>query len=365
MKIDHKRNLIVFNLLVLLFCMSSCGNKNLVNSGSVLREKQPSLHDTVGLQSFLDSIGQLDPSQWIKKDRKMVDSVFYSQTKTCIKLSDNDYAILKNGCLKKKLPVEFVNRIFTGISIDPVYFREDLKKKEIPIEFYSFSGKNPDFRYYAIVPAYDHGFTWECKVYFFHEQNLIGIHKVNHRYGLELDYFTDTDGLPTVFYKQNFESGTGIWWFNYHLYRFSGTEMIPALNILENANLQYNWSFRSYWFESKIVKTKPLTFNVSYYFEFPDTISNSPVRIFEDSTEIAYKWDSSERRYSATFDDSKMDDSKMVSFFINADEYLFIHSFHDILKRILSAGDNQKKQAVYDYLRTVKNSDWIKQRVEQ
>jgi hypothetical protein len=304
---------------------------------------------------FLDSIGKLNPHIWEKKVLDFPDSVFRSQKTLNLQLSKTDFDKLKKGCKDTLLDIDFIHQLFPKFQIDSTYYKDQILKGYLPITFYSFDRNKYDFKNFAIVLGYDNGFTRECIVYFFNRSVLIGEHNVYHRYGLELNHFTDNDGKTVIYYRQNFMSGSGIWWFNFNFYKYENNKLIPALNIVQNSNLQYPWCIRSYWMKTSIINTKPLTLKFNYYNEFPDTLKGEPIEIFNDSTEIKFKWENNLKQFIARYENSKLNRYKILTYYLNCDELLFINAFHDLLKSLILSDDTIKKQITMTYLRNVKS----------
>lgn len=316
------------------------------------------------LINFLDSVGKLNPDIWANEVSFYPDSLFKNQKSLNNQLSETDFKTLKSGCKKKILAVDFVKRIFPDFQPDTAYFKQEIEEGNLPVEFYSFDADEDEFKHFAIVPAYDDGYSWECLVYFFDQNKLVGEHKVYHRYGLDLEHFKDNDNKTVFYYRQNFQSGSGIWWYNYNFYKYSDNAIIPVLNELQNANLQYYWSVRSYWLETSIVTTNPLTLKMYYYNEFPDRIEGEPIQILEDSTEIIYNWDNHQNQFIADFTNSKLDRYKILSYYLADNELLFINSQYKLLKDLIADKNQVKRQSTLDYLNEVKNEYYRRQRVK-
>lgn len=333
--------------------------KNKTDSGQSISTGQDSIitiaYSEKELIQFLDSVSKLDPNIWTNEVSYYPDSVFKNQKSLNVQLSKKDYETLKSGCKKKILPLDFVQRIFPDFKLDTSIFKEEIIKEKLPIEFYSFDGKESGYKNFAIVPGYDMGLSWECLVYFFDKRMLVGEHKVYHRYGFELEHFKDTDNKTVFYYRQNFQSGSGIWWFNYNFYKYSNNSIIPVLNELQNANLQYPWSIRSYWLKTSIIKTNPLTLKMDYDNEFPDQTKGELIQILKDSTEIIYNWDTHKNQFTADFVNSKLDRYKILSYYLVDNELLFINSHYNLLKSLIGDKNQEKRQSTLEYLSEVKN----------
>ena len=316
------------------------------------------------LINFIDSISKLDPNIWTNEVSYYPDSLYKNQKSLNNLLSKEDFENLKSGCKKKILQIDFVKRVFPDFNLDTTYFQKEIKEGNLPIEFFSFDDKESEFENFAIVPGYDNGLSRECVVYFFDERKLVGEHKVYHRYGLELEHFKDKDDKTVFYYRQNFQSGSGIWWFNFNFYKYSDNSIIPVLNELQNANLQYPWSIRSYWLKTSILKTNPLTLKMDYYNEFPDRTKGEPIQILEDSTEVIYNWDNHKNQFIADFASSKLDRYKILSYYLVDNELLFINSHYKLLQSLIRDKNHEKRQSTLEYLNEVKNEYNRRQRMK-
>jgi hypothetical protein len=220
----------------------------------------------------------------------------------------------------------------------------------IPFTFVSFDKNKKEFKEFAVCLGYaDAG--WSCEMYFFSGNKIVAKHNINHRYGLELEHYKDIDGKTVVYYKENYQSGTGIWWFNFYFYKYYNNKLIPILNELENGNLQFPWSTRVLWLESTIQKTNPLTLKMVYYQAFSDS-AESP-KYINDSTFVQYSWDDKTKKLVGNYDKSKISKAQILTYYLEDNELLFINAYNELLKNNLQ--DKRFRQSTFNYLNEVKN----------
>ena len=70
------------------------------------------------LEDYLDSIGKLSPSRWMKKVAFIPDSTFKSRQALDEKIPANDFAILKKACKTGHLDLTSAKRIFRHAELD-------------------------------------------------------------------------------------------------------------------------------------------------------------------------------------------------------------------------------------------------------
>lgn len=302
------------------------------------------------LENFLDSVGQLPSKPLMDKVSFYSDSIFKSQEQLNISINENDFSKLKNGCKDGYLDIGTAIAIFGDIKIDSDY----LRLGTIPLTYISFDKNKDDFKEFAICPGNaDAG--WSCVMYFFSGNKIIVKHQINHRYGLDLNHYLDKDGKTVIYYKENYESGTGIWWFNYYFYKYDNGKLIPILNEIQNGNLQYGWSYRTLWLESTILKTSPLTIKMVYNQGFTDSSEDS--KIIDASTIIKYKWDESTKTLIGDYEKSKISKAQILTYYLEDNELLYINANYKTLKSSLN--NKTKRNSILNYLNKVKNANEI------
>jgi len=345
------KNFIYILSFLTLISFNSTSQKNNLDSLQVLKDstnenKKSIQYTEQQLEMFLDSIGKLPLKPLMDKASFMTDSIFENQQQLDILVKDSDFEKLKRGCYAEQLDVKTVKAIFGDIKIDSTY----LKNGMIPLTFVSFDKNKNDFKEFAVCPGYaDAGGS--CKMYFFSDNKIIAKHNIYHRYGLELEHYKDIDGRTVVYYKENYGSGSGIWWFNFYFYKYYDNQLIPILNELENANLQFPWGIRVLWFESTIQKTNPLTLKMVYYQAFSDS-EESP-KFINDSTIVQYTWDEKTKTLVGNYDKSKISKAQILTYYLEDNEILFINAYNELLKNNLK--DSIFRQPTLNYLNDVKN----------
>lgn len=301
------------------------------------------------LEYFLDSIGQAAPQSWVEKVSFYSDSIFKNQQSLRDSLSDDDFKNLKSSIRHKSIDRLFAEKIFRNLVVDNSY----LKKDKLPLMFISFDKHKNDFNEFALYID-NSNINEICDLYFFKSKAIIAKHKIDYRYGLSLDHFKDGDGKTIVYYKENYESGTGIWWYNWYFYKYADNKIIPVLNELENSNLQYPWGLRVLRLESSILTTNPLMIKMVYSQELADT-SDFRHTLVNDSTIIHYRWNESSQTLDGDYSNSKLSRAQILSWYLTDNELLFMNSFQRTLRDNLHGSDSIRKVTL-NYLNSVKNT---------
>lgn len=331
-------------LLFIFFSLLSCNKKQTVESNLDSNEKNEISYSDLQLEKFLDSVGNLPTNQLMDKVAFKSDSIFKNKIQIDKVISNSDFSKLKKAIQLNQIKFSEAMNIFSKEDIE-VYQKSDT----IPLTFFSFDNNKNDYNEFAISLG-NPDLDWSCELYFFKSNKLISNHKINHRYGLELKHFKDGDGKAVVYYKENYQSGSGIWWYNYYFYKYYDNNLIPILNELENTCLEFPWSIRVLWFESFVEKTNPLTLKMVFNQAFSDSIVSK--KFVEDSTFVQYNWDEKSKTMIGDYKKSKITKPQILSYYIEENELLFINSHYEILKQNLK--DKNLRIHTFNYLTQVK-----------
>ncbi|PJJ08629.1 hypothetical protein CLU83_1915 [Flavobacterium sp. 1] len=349
-----KWTIFFFALLGLTACKNQTVNKRNVSADKDSTNSIPTVqYSEKELITLLDSIGNLNSNGWTEKLTFQVDSTLNNQIKLNNKLSRTDFKVLKTATKSGEIDLDVARRIFPQLEIGS-NLASNSENKKLTIGFYSFDNNKKDFNEFAISIGYDGGLAWNNDVYFLKSDKVIAKHKIFHRYGLELKHFKNEINETVLYYKVNYESGTGIWWNQFNFYRYDKEELLPTLTEIENINLQNSWSIRTYWIESTILDTKPLKLKFVFRNQFTDTLGNQ-IEFINDSTEIKYKFDTNKKIYEPEFSDVKLNRLKLLTYFHAENELLFVNINYDLFKRELNSNDQVKRQAILNYLKELKN----------
>jgi hypothetical protein len=347
--------------ILTLFILTNCGNGQRQNENVELKTTDTTETDNTEirytdqqLENFLDSIGSLSPSLWADSVSFVADSTFKNQLQMDKLIAQADFTKLKRAVKEEEIfrtiDTKTAKNIFGEIQVDSSFLAEG----KIPVTFFPFGKRKDDFDEFAIclgsTEAGEYG--WSCVLYFFKNNKIIAKHNIYHRYGLELKDYIDSDGKTIIYYKENFGSGTGIWQFNNYFYKFYGDKLIPILNELENGNLNGWGSRRSFWLESFVTKTTPLTLKMVYHQELYDTNDSNP-KIVDDSTFVQYTWDEKTRTLIGNYEKTKINKLQTLTYYLADNELLFINTYYSTLKDCLK--DKTKRNIVLNYLNGIKN----------
>ncbi|MDB5152470.1 MAG: hypothetical protein JWR54_1221 [Mucilaginibacter sp.] len=125
-----------------------------------------------------------------------------------------------------------------------------------------------------------------------------------------------------------------IWWYQFFFYKYDGNKLIPVLSVPQNINLLQPspWGVRELWLESFVQKTDPLVIKMVYHQQLPDTAEfdhytpnpNLGPMIANDSTYIQYSWNKQTKVLEGNFKQSKISQSKILSYYLTDNELLLI-----------------------------------------
>ena len=345
-------------IFIILLGLTTCKNQATENQ-SVSTENdsiETVQYSENELISFLDSIGKLNPDFWIKELSFMVDSTLNNQTVLNHELTISDFEKLKHTIknyttAEIMIDIDLAKRIF--LELDSVSINQEENK--LSVVFHSFDKNKSDFKEFAIVIGYE---GWgRNDVYFFHNKKIIAKHNIFYRYELELEHFKNENNQTIVFYKVCYSSGTGIWWHQFNFYQYNKDQLIPVLTEIQNINLQYPWSIRAYWIETKVVNERPLQIKFVYnnqFFNISET-NYSEINFINDSTIVTYHLDTQSGKYIPDFNGTKQNRNKLTSYFHSDKELLFVNSHYNLFKNRLNENDTIMRKAILNYLNDLKN----------
>ncbi|RSK24000.1 hypothetical protein [Hymenobacter metallilatus] len=186
------------------------------------------------------------------------------------------------------------------------------------------------------------------------QNKLLAVHKGYNHYGLDLNHFVDVDNKTIVYYTQEFQSGSGIWWNNYFFYKYDGNKLLPVLKELKDGNSQLFWGFRAWELVSTVQSTNPLRIKMVYYIQLPDTaMADGGPLLVDDSTVVEYRWNEKSKRLEGNYQASKLNSSQILSYSLHGNDILFINAHYKILKNSLY--NPSVRLATLNYLRIVKD----------
>lgn len=306
------------------------------------------------LLAFMDSIAQLPSKPLQEKAAYWSDSVFRSQENINKQLTAQQFKKLKAAAKSEQMDVKTAENIFGDFKMDSISLMDNGKYS---ISFFPFDKNKDGFNEYAIClgRTVDMG---ESNIYFFKSNKLLSKRIVHFRYEYDINHFTGSDGKTIVYYKENFESGSGIWWFNYYFYKYDGDRFIPVLNELEDANLTWP-GCRYLRLQSKIVKTNPLTLKMVYRQQFyfnngPGPDPEITPFIVNDSTFVTYRWNEQAKSLVPDYGNSKIARAEILTYYLEDNELLFINTYYKTLKKGLDNPGFKKELLLY--LNAVKNN---------
>ena len=303
--------------------------------------------DTV-LVRFLDSVGHLPSGGLMQDVGRYSDSLFYSQQEINSILSPNDMASLKEACRNRYMDTGDARRILPGVGT--IIDSQFAGYETIPVRLYSFGTHKHSFTDFAILPGND--MQWDCDLYFFHKNHLLARHNIYHHYGLELAHYKDRDGHTVVYYKRNYQSGTGIHWYNYQFYKFYNNRLVPVLNEIASAAVGMPWNYRVRHLHATVLNTNPLTMKMVFEQDITQDFVHQLAIQRKDSVVVRYTWNKALCRYVPQYG-HKLPKQQILTYYLERNELLFLNTNYRMLKRGLA--NRCKRKQILFYINQVKN----------
>lgn len=326
----------LYHLIVLFFgAFYIAGCKQ--NAAPVAENARPMSYSEKQLESFLDSVGHLPIEPMVKEARHYSDSVFYGIQPLAVSWSEEDFSRLLKEAKKGWVSESLAQKYHLN------YQKEMLHEGKLPAESFIFNIQRGEF-----ALSFGPGASWGTEVYFFQNSRCVAKQHIEHRYGLEIEHYLDEEGKTVIYYKENFVSGTGIWWWDYYFYRYEGNKLLPLLIELQNGNLSMIPAYRSKWLESAIIDTKPLTLKMVYYLS-----GENGEYIINDSTNVKYRWDVKAKMLKGDYEHSKLSQNQILAYNLGTgNDLFFIRAHHEKLKQLMK--DKSKRKLVLYFLNEAK-----------
>ncbi|QIL42010.1 hypothetical protein G7074_23720 [Pedobacter sp. HDW13] len=347
--------LLLFSVLIMACNQQehkSKGNTNKKNTSRTLENKSANFSEK-SLIAFMDSVGRLSTDSLVKKTSFYADSVFLAIQQINRKLNKLEYSTLKTAIKQRSIKIDQAEKIFGKIELDSIYLGE----KNIPVKFYAFGKGSRNKKEFAISFNEDR-VRGRTNLYFFNGDSLLAKKAIYNYYGLELNHYKDADGKTIIYYREDYITGSGIWWNNLYFYKYYNNRFIPVLNELSNGNTTGALGSRQKWLESIKLKTNPLMLKMVYSHGFNEWKNNDYPDLnylLNDSTIVKYSWDEKSKTLKGAYENSKITKPQILTYYVEDNELLYINVFYDLLKNKMR--DNEKRKLILTYLNTVKKHE--------
>ncbi|SER79044.1 hypothetical protein [Pedobacter rhizosphaerae] len=347
-----KKNILLLLSAVLIMACNQQNTRSKKHISKIIEREQVNSSEN-RLITFMDSVRGLSRDSLVKKASFYADSVFSDIEEINRKLTKTDFRILETAISQKSITINQAEEIFGKIDLDSCY----LGKRLLPVKFYAFDKGNKYDKEFAISFNKEnaHG---RSNLYFFNSDSLLAKKAVYNHYGLTVNHYKDADGKIIIYYKEDYITGTGIWWSNLYFYKYYNNRLIPILNELSNGNVQNDiWGVRVKWLESIKMKTNPLVLKMIYYNGFNEWMNDNPNLnyLLKDSTIVEYAWDEKSKTLKGAYEKSKITKPQLYTYYVQDNELLFINVYYDLLKR--SMRDKRKRKLILNYLSTIKKHE--------
>lgn len=340
-------------------CTSPAPDKHPVNRATIVKDTiLPAAHtdsqySAAVLTAFLDSIGALNNEQLRQQVAATPEHQFRSIKPLNKELSAAEFRALKKALAPKDIAMG--TWLDTALARQLFPFPIDsnaIHDGSVAIGMRSFDRHRSDFNEFVVYIG-DASLSQENDLYFFKGRKIIAWQHNYSRYGLELDHFKDADGKTVAYYKENFGSGTGIWQFNYYCYKYDGDHLLPALNLLENGNLNGWGTDRQFWLEASMVQQQPLRIKFVYHFELADSTGQA-ISLYNDSTVVPFYWDKQQQVFAGRYPE-KFREAELYTYYLSNTDAYSINVYYKLLRAALASGDAIQRSTVLHYLNGAKN----------
>lgn len=319
-----------------LFCCQSTRNDRSLSTGDL------------EMLEYLDSVGRLNPDSMTLALITSIDTT-YIQKGMNKELLPNELEKLIHYVKEGSIELEFAKEIFPNLKYNDTQIIIKDQDSLLLVSYFDLSSDEEQFEKFAITIG-ESSLSWENDIYFIENSQIIYFLHSFHRYGLDIKSFEDQN-KTVVYFRENFGSGTGIWWNQFRFFSINEGVMQPILSEMANVNLS-GWSYRQFTVESKILSQSPLKIQFEYQTTLPNQESQ-PTDLINDSTVVTYKWNN-DSKLEADFSKSTLSRNKLVGYYLGNSDLLFVNTHIELFRKYLSSSDMKSRAAVKSYLMNLK-----------
>ncbi|HEX2900528.1 MAG TPA: hypothetical protein VHS96_12475 [Bacteroidia bacterium] len=321
---------------------------------SIAEENDPvkTSRSVQGWISYVDSIGRLDPQQWIHAAREEQDSLLMDFEDINAQLTKDDWSALLASRETGRLERAAALRIFRGDTL------ADLSDAGFPVDSAKVTwvledvAQSPDG--IEMVLVNDDPYDWQSKIYYFQNGCLLGRQDAFHKYGIEGGRMLDFKGITGDYHNYVQESGTGVWQFALLFYTAVEGHLVPMGWMYEAVNLANPCVYNRH-LDMTILRTSPLRVRYVWEIELGYRYrSNQPT--FQGKTDVTYTWNPALSRLEPDFRTTNLDAEKLLAFDLYAPKELFVHAWNKELLAILKGKNSTRRKAVIEYLDDMANT---------
>ena len=299
------------------------------------------------LRRFLDSLVALPSTEALATATRYPDSICTATHSIQEDRTPADIALLRKALPEGELDLEVAKRLFPDTALQSYV----LPSGRVPVNGAFFpSLKGDSSRFAAFLgPA----FAWDCNAFFFEGNRMLASQRIFHRYGMTWKYFNAEDGMPVIYWRENLESGTGIWAYQYCFLKYHQGKVIPVLNTPQETNLQYPWRNRTMVMNLELTSQRPLIISGKYEITLHShQMKEIPLKAGKISQ--SYTWDAKTLRYIPS---GKTDlTALMYAASLYQTDRVFVQQFAPELRALLDSKNIHKQQAALNCLQDIANN---------
>lgn len=306
--------------------------------------------DSIGIhpaQPFLDSLNYYGDE--IEFDSSQIPKAEDIEPHT---LSSSNFRKLRNACQAKSISVKEAKRIFPYSKIEDKYLAQ-LAADSIEIQYCSIATSEGFEEFTVFLFHYP---PWAGDLYVFKGNKAIKKIEIASKFGIEIKNFTDSIGNRLFYFENTSDEGACIVESQLVTYQYSRDSVSKVLDIpckISNAS-----GIRWYRLDYEVISHHPL--NLKYMYEVGISTPDSVVDVLSDSTIVPFKYDSFKKQFTPNFIGTKLNMNRLLSLDLSNNEMLFVHSFHDELKKMIFGQDKGKRTACLFYLNEIMNGRYYR-----
>ncbi len=308
------------------------------------------------LRAMFDSIAALDISSLVLAARSVTDSALSKMANVNVRMSPNTISDLHKAELTGRLPRTTYLAIVAH-DPDTAAYAETGRGDSVKVVVHQLGDSLETWPYLALE-VLDLSGWGASELYIFHEDKLVAISGIFHRYGLQLDCFTTSRNARVLSHNEVFSVGTGLSQSNTFFYELADDRVVPVYNMLASAGNVGGLGGRRWWdIWSRVEGTDPI--RITYFMENMWSGADTTLPFAIDSVGLDVDLDNS---YESQTDHASVTGARIWSYQAmeripssNASlDHLFIATHKAQLERELNSPDTLRRHAMLDWLNCVR-----------
>jgi hypothetical protein len=308
------------------------------------------------LRAMFDSIASLDISSLVFAARSVTDSALSKMANVNVRMSPNTISDLHEAERNGRLPRTTYLAIVAH-DPDTAAFAGTGLGDSVKVVVHQLGDSRETWPYLALE-VLDLSGWGASELYIFHNDKLIAVSGIFHRYGLQLDCFTTSGNKRVLSHNEVFSVGSGLSQSNKLFYELRNDSVVPLNNVLSSAGNVGGFGGRRWWdIWSRVEGADPM--RITYFMENMWSGADTTLPFAIDSVGLDVDLDNHHENQT---DHVSVTGARIWSYqameripsTTGSFDHLFIATHKAQLERELNSSDTIRRHAMLDWLNCVR-----------